>query len=249
MKRHDKIVDTYVFNFKESVRGLTVGAPVDFRGIVVGEVAAIYTRYDPVKKEFSIPVEMRYYPERFTSRYESGNKGGRVVRGPSQGCGVAGRQGASRPVENRKPPDGQLYIALDFFPNAPKATMNWDATPPEIPTVPGGLQSLQDSVTALVAKLNKIPFEGIGKDVRQTLHTADTLLKTLDTSVAPEARATLRPRIRPSIRQPAPPARLRDRAEHRRHHARTVAHGGVVPRARRVSRTPSRGTYSWQAGG
>jgi paraquat-inducible protein B len=69
--------------------------------------------------------------------------------------------------------------------------MNWDANPPEIPIVPGGLQSLQDSVTALVEKLNKIPFEGIGKDLRQTLQSADTLLKTLDNSVAPEAKATL----------------------------------------------------------
>jgi paraquat-inducible protein B len=86
---------------------------------------------------------------------------------------------------------GQLYIALEFFPNAPKSTMNWEASPPEIPTIPGGLQSLQDSVTELVAKLNKIPFEGIGKDLRQTLQSADTLLKTLDNSVAPEARKTL----------------------------------------------------------
>ena len=54
---------------------------------------------------------------------------------------------------------GQLYIALDFFPTAPKAKMDWSENPPELPTIPGGLQSLQDSVTTLVAKLNKIPFE------------------------------------------------------------------------------------------
>ncbi|MEZ2354367.1 intermembrane transport protein PqiB [Caballeronia sp. RCC_10] len=191
MKRHDRIVDTYLFNFKESVRGLTVGAPVDFRGIVVGEVAAIYTRYDPVKKEFSIPVEIRYYPERFTSRYESGNKGGRVVEDRRKVADWLIEKGLRGQLRTGNLLTGQLYVALDFFPNAPKATMDWNASPPEIPTVPGGLQSLQESVTALVAKLNKIPFEGIGKDLRQTLQSADTLLKSLDNSVAPEARATL----------------------------------------------------------
>ncbi len=25
---------------------------------------------------------------------------------------------------------GQLYVALDFFPNAQKATVNWSANPP-----------------------------------------------------------------------------------------------------------------------
>ncbi len=52
--------------------------------------------------------------------------------------------------------------------------MDWSANPPELPTVPGGLQSLQDSVTTLVAKLNKIPFEGIGNDAQKTLADADT---------------------------------------------------------------------------
>ena len=102
---------------------------------------------------------------------------------------------------------GQLYIALDFFPTAPKAKMDWDKNPPEMPTVPGGLQSLQDSMTALVAKLNKIPFEGIGNDLRQTLQTAQTLLRTLDTGVAPEARATLASRAQGTgCGQPDPPA-------------------------------------------
>ncbi len=128
--------------------------------------------------------------------------------------------------------------------------MDWDTNPPEMPTVPGGLQSLQDSMTALVAKLNKIPFEGIGKDLRQTLQAAQTLLKTLDTERrARGACHAGRRAARHSIRQPHAAARFRAGAEHDRHHARTVAHGGVVPRARRLSRTPSGGADPWQAGG
>lgn len=192
MKRHDRIVDDYVFNFKESVRGLAVGAPVDFRGIVVGEVAAINTRYDPVKREFSIPVEVHFYPERFTSRYEAGVKGGRVGEDRRALAQMLVANGLRAQLRTGSLLTGQLYIAVDFFPNAPKASMDWDKQPPEMPTVPSGLQSLQDSVTALIARLNKIPFEGIGKDLRGTLNTADKLLKTLDTSVAPEARETLR---------------------------------------------------------
>ncbi|SAL66793.1 PqiB family protein [Caballeronia telluris] len=191
MQRHERIVDNYVFNFKESVRGLTVGAPVDFRGIVVGEVAAINTRYDPVTREFSIPVQVRFYPERFTSRYESGRRAGRVVENRREVAQWLVERGLRAQLRTGSLLTGQLYVALDFFPTAPKAAMNWEANPPEMPTVPGGLQSLQESVSSLVAKLNKIPFEGIGNDLRATLQEAKRLVTTLDTQVAPEARGAL----------------------------------------------------------
>ncbi|MDR5754697.1 MULTISPECIES: MlaD family protein [unclassified Caballeronia] len=191
MQRHERIVDNYVFNFKESVRGLTVGAPVDFRGIVVGEVAAINTRYDPVTREFSIPVQVRFYPERFTSRYESGRRAGRVAENRREVAQWLVERGLRAQLRTGSLLTGQLYVALDFFPTAPKAAMNWEANPPEMPTVPGGLQSLQESVSSLVAKLNKIPFEGIGNDLRATLQEAKRLVTTLDTQVAPEARGAL----------------------------------------------------------
>jgi paraquat-inducible protein B len=191
MQRHDRIVDTYVFNFKESVRGLTVGAPVDFRGIVIGEVTAIYTRFDPVTKEFSIPVEIHFFPERFTSRFESGGKGGRLATDRRQFTQMMVERGLRGQLRTGNLLTGQLYIALDFFPNAPKATMEWDKSPPELPTMAGNLQGLQDSITSLVAKLNKIPFEGIGKNLSSTLQDADALLKSLDREMIPEARGTL----------------------------------------------------------
>jgi paraquat-inducible protein B len=191
MKRPDRIADTYVFNFKESVRGLAVGAPVDFRGIVIGEVTAIYTRYDPARKEFSIPVEVHIFPERFTSRYSATAKGGRLSDHPHQMAEWLVANGLRGQLKTGNLLTGQLYIAMDFFPGAAKATLDWDNTPPELPTVPGGLQSLQDSITSLVDKLNKVPLEGISKDLRKTLQDANALMTTLRTSVAPEARGAL----------------------------------------------------------
>jgi paraquat-inducible protein B len=192
MKRHDRIVDTFVLNFTESsVRGLTVGAPVDFFGVVVGEVSAIHTRFDPVTKQFSIPVEIYFYPGRFTSRYRSGGAGGRVTANPRQLVDYMVAHGLREQLRTGNLLTGQLYIAADFFPTAPKAEINWSATPPELPTVPGGLQSLQGSISNLLAKLNEIPYEGIGKDAEETRADAATLLEQLRTEVTPRARGTL----------------------------------------------------------
>jgi paraquat-inducible protein B len=191
MKQHDRIVETYVFNFKESVRGLVVGAPVEFRGIPIGEVAAINTRYDPVTKQFSIPVTIRLYPERFTSRFANEPRGGRLSRSPQEMAEFLVSRGLRGQLKTGSLITGQLYVALDFFPNAPKAQVDWEQTPPELPTVSSGLQSLQESIANLIARMNKIPFEAIGNNAKQTLARADALLRSFDTELVPQARDTL----------------------------------------------------------
>ena len=191
MKEHDAIVDKYVLNFKESVRGLTVGAPIDFRGIVIGEVSAINTHFDPATKEFSIPVEVSIFPERLISRDDSGSTIAAIPSKRKEFADYLVKKGLRAQLRTASLLTGQLYIAIDFFPSAPKATVDWRTKTPQLPTVPGNLQGLQDSITSLVAKLNKIPFEGIGNDLRKTLNDADTLMNTINTDVAPEAKATL----------------------------------------------------------
>ncbi|WP_277183244.1 intermembrane transport protein PqiB [Caballeronia sp. BR00000012568055] len=191
MKRHDRIVDSYVFNFKESVRGLSVGAEVDFRGIVLGEVTAIYTRYDPATKEFSIPVRVNFYPERFSMRAESGTNAGRLVDDRRKLVEWMVEHGFRGQLRTGSILTGQKYIAVDFFQNVPKAKVVWNADPPELPTATGGLQSLQDSIQALVTKLNKLPFDSIGQNLNDTLKQARALVSTLDTQIAPQAGATL----------------------------------------------------------
>ena len=93
---------------------------------------------------------------------------------------------------------GQLYVAVDFFPNAPKAKVDWSRKPPQLPTVPGGLAELQDSISSIAKKLEQIDFAAIGGDVRRTLDSvdrlmtsADRLVQRLDSELVGETRSTL----------------------------------------------------------
>ncbi|MEM5295549.1 MlaD family protein [Burkholderia sp. JPY481] len=191
MKRHDSIVDKYVLTFNESVRGLTVGAPVDFRGIVIGEVSAIRVRFDPIRKEFSIPVEVSIFPERLISREDWQGNAGSTPSDRKAFADYLVSKGLRAQLKTASLLTGQLYVAIDFFPAAPKAAVDWNEKMPQLPTVPGNLQGLQESITNLVATLNRIPFDGISADLRRTLGDADTLLEIINTDVAPEAKETL----------------------------------------------------------
>jgi len=195
MKHRDSISQSYVMTFKESVRGLTVGAPVDFRGITIGEVTDIRMELDPRTREVNMLVYIRNYPERFRSRTvgkipslrESGTLVSRLVE-----------SGLRAQLKSGNLLTGQLYVALDFFPNAPKAKIDWTTNPPQFPTTPGSLVELQAAVDKILKKIDQLPLGEVVGEVRQTvlsldatLKSADTTIKRVDAEIVPELRATL----------------------------------------------------------
>ena len=93
---------------------------------------------------------------------------------------------------------GQLFVSLDFVKNAPAAHIDWKASPPVMPTAPGGLDSLQDTLTELAKKLDAIPYDQLAADLHRdlatldgTLQHVDGLVQHLDDGVVPEAKKTL----------------------------------------------------------
>ncbi len=93
---------------------------------------------------------------------------------------------------------GQLYIALDMFHDVPEAKMDWTSTPPTVPTVAGGLEEFQSTLTSIAKKIERMPLEQIGGDLRQalqslnrTLVSTEQAVKRLDKDVAPTAKSTL----------------------------------------------------------
>nr|WP_315394647.1 MlaD family protein [uncultured Duganella sp.] len=182
---------TTVLYFDQSLRGLSQGAPVDFRGIVLGEVRSVGVEFDPVKKSFRMPVTVDMYPARLGRAFQKTidedqrNSAGSQVLERMVARGLRGQLRTGNLLT------GQLYVALDFFPNAAQVKLDLSKETVELPTVPNSLDELQTQLASIARKLDKVPFDEIGVNLRDTLKSANVLLKQLDSQVVPEMKDTL----------------------------------------------------------
>lgn len=190
MKQPDSRVDRYVINFKQSVRGLSVGAPVDFRGVTIGEVLSIGALVDP--KDFTItqPVMINLYPDRLRLRTMANGKPYPPPKNDEERLQRYQRmidRGFRAQLRTANILTGQQYIAVDFFPDAPKYTLNAKAKPLVFPSIQGNLEDMEKSVAGIVKKLDTETLP----DLNKTLKSADALLSN-DSPLQMDLRETLR---------------------------------------------------------
>ncbi|WP_338762868.1 MlaD family protein [Massilia sp. METH4] len=185
-----------VLYFDQSLRGLVPGAPVDFRGIVLGEVRAVGVEFDRKRRAFRMPVTIDLYPgrlgKRFLDAYSGDMQAGHDTMARMIGRGLRGQLRTGSLLTN------QLYVALDFFPDAPKAELVVEPDRLVLPTVPGSLDELQSQLQSIARKLDKVPFDEIGTNLNRTLVQANgtlaeltTTLERVDGEVLPEVKDTL----------------------------------------------------------
>lgn len=199
LQRPDTVVRKVLLYFNESVRGLAPGAPVDFRGIVIGDVQGVSLEYDQKAKIYRFPVEVNIYPERLRSRYRAGAEhapGGNEDTQKLMERLVA--NGLRAQLKTGNLVTGMLFVALDFFPDAPKVKVDFSRQPLVLATVPGALEELQASLTRIARKIEKLPLDDISGDLRTalaslnaTLNSADKTVKRFDADVLPKATETL----------------------------------------------------------
>jgi paraquat-inducible protein B len=181
---------TYRLIFKDSVRGLVPGAPVEFRGIPIGEVADIRAQIDLKTFEFSVPVTIRLDPQRLGVKVVEGASGADLERMRRRLIDTLVAHGARAQLRSGNLLTGSVYVAIDFFPGAAPVTVDWSQTPPEIPTIPGQLQVMETKVTDIIDKLDKMPLQKIGDELTQAIAELDqTLVAARGTLVS--ARGTL----------------------------------------------------------
>ena len=188
-----KVLDNNIMHgemvFQESVRGLSPGAQIDFRGIVIGEVISNSIDFDAITKKINVIVTVDIYPDRLRSKIKNIHQ---IKQSQSNELiGALVNRGLRGQLRTSNLLTGQLYIALDFFPNLPKATFDPNKIPFELPTTPGSLGELQVNLASIANKINKIPFDAIGNDLHTTLINANSLITQLDQKVAPDAQETL----------------------------------------------------------
>lgn len=178
-------------HFNETLRGLAVDAPVDFRGVVIGKVKSIELEYEPKTQTFPANVTATIYPQRMGGIYDR-------FKGPGEGNVDIGAvfqmlidHGFRAQVRLGNLLTQQLYIALALVPKAKPVMFDPASHPLEIPTAPGSLEEIQQQVTDILSKLDKVPFDEIGINLRETLHNTNALMQRLDTELAPQAKKML----------------------------------------------------------
>lgn len=181
--------------FNQSLRGLAVDAPVEFLGMNVGRVVSINLDYDEKTERFPVTVGAVIYPQRLGRAYDklaaqAGAQNGQVDLARMFGRLV--EHGLRAQARTGNLLTGQLYIALDFVPKAPRASFDASLTPIELPTAPGSFDKLQEQLADIVTKLQKIPFDSIGRNLDQTLGDLDRTLKQVNGGVLPELKGTLK---------------------------------------------------------
>lgn len=178
--------------FFQSMRGLSIGAPIDFRGRELGKIKLIEINYDRDKKQFAAEVTAVIYPERLGRAYEQLRipEGSEPPSPETVFQHMIGR-GLRAQLRTANLITGQLYVALDFLPRARKVVTDPEARPLEIPTQVGSLDQIQTQIADIVAKIDGIPFDEIGSNLRKTLDGADDFLTQVRSELAPEAQKTL----------------------------------------------------------
>jgi paraquat-inducible protein B len=182
--------------FDQSVRGLSVGAPIDFMGIDIGTVTGVHPHFDAKRRRYPVEVTAEVFPLRLGALH--GGASSSKPDDPVQAHKLIQNlveNGVQAQARTGNLLTGQLYIALDFLqpkPRIPK--FDTTAAVPTLPTAPGTLSEIQPQLAQIVDKINKLPLGDIGRNLNRTLVQASgTLGQTQSTltQLAPEAQRTL----------------------------------------------------------
>lgn len=197
----------YVLNFSESVRGLTVGAPVDFRGIQIGEVTDIRLTYDTTQKKVSVPVSITIDYGRVLLKGTGHGLNSLEAKHRSRADFLI-KQGLRAQLQTGSLLTGQLFVSVDFFPDASPFTIDWNAKTPEFPSIPGTLGDIKANITGILKKadtmltqLTELSYKlnhdlepklsGTLKQTESTLLTIENTLKD-DSPLQQDLQITLR---------------------------------------------------------
>ena len=191
----------YVLHFSETLRGLSVGAPVTFLGLPAGEVTEIDLELDKSGKNVRPRVTVSFYPEGRLSYTDASQK--------TQPSGDDKRRGGllRRLIEERglraqlrsgNLLTGQTYVAFEYFPNADKASTDWSRDLPELPVMKSSIVEIEDKLTSVLAKIDKLPIEDLGrtlnldlKEFHRVLVGTGKIIGRVDEELLPALNANL----------------------------------------------------------
>ncbi|MDE9581351.1 intermembrane transport protein PqiB [Citrobacter braakii] len=171
----------YLMFFKDSIRGLQPGAPLEFRGIRLGTVSKVPFFSPNMRQVFNndyrIPVLVRIEPERLKAQLgEDTDVGAHLAELLKRGLRASLKTGNLV--------TGALYVDLDFYPKEPPITGVREFNGYQIiPTVSGGLAQIQQRLMEALDKINNLPLNPMIEQATNTLSESQRTMKYLQTTL------------------------------------------------------------------
>ena len=183
----------YLLLFTESVRGLAVDAPVEFRGVRLGTVMGVSFNYLPNDSQHRVPVLIKIDPSL-------------LIALPSENYSEAEefmssnvKNGLRASLKTGNLLTGQLYVDLDFSKDAPPGEIANIEGYQVIPTIAGGLGELQEKLSALLDKFQALPIDKTVGNLNDALASVRTTLGNLDTLLGSKQTQELPADLRDSL--------------------------------------------------
>ncbi len=180
-------VTTFALRFESTVRGLEVGAPVEYRGIRLGTVKAIELGSSPHNAQILVPVVLvDLEPQRLEAygtvagSKHAGAQLDELIHDPiKRARRQVEKYGLRARLQTGNLVTGKLFVDLDFYPDAPPATLDMTGVYPEIPTMPSSFEGILGSIQQLLTTLEKSNLEDTAAKLNTLMTSTSTLMAVL----------------------------------------------------------------------
>jgi len=169
----------HVLFFDGSVKGLSVGAPVKFRGVDIGEVKKIELTINPNSLEFYVPVYVQIFPNRISIL---GGKKVEAIDNRKVIDELVNEMGLRAQLQMQSLLTGQLFINYDFYPDTPIRKVGLEKKVYEVPTIPTALQMLTETLQEIINNIRQVNLREMVEDIALTAKGANKLMNSSDLS-------------------------------------------------------------------
>lgn len=178
--------------FDQSVRGLNVAAPVEYRGIVIGRVTAISFDFVREKENQTVPVLVEVDSGLLRA---SGEDILPEEELPLLEEGI--RNGLRATLKTGSLLTGAMYVDFDYYPNEKIEILTYKGDYPVVPTLASGFAQLEVKLASILDKIDALPLNktvvqinAAAKEITITVAEAKLALKQIEEAAA-AARETM----------------------------------------------------------
>jgi paraquat-inducible protein B len=181
-------VYTFALRFADTVRGLDVGAPVEYRGMRIGTVKAIELGEDISGGDILSPVVIIDLEPQRMEAYSTvaGSAEAQKDRREMRHDPLARTRmqveeyGLRARLQTGSLVTGKRFVDIDFFPNAAPATITQYGEYPEIPTMPSSLEGILAGVQGIIDKIEKADLGVTLKNLNRLMVSTSNLMAVLE---------------------------------------------------------------------